>query len=71
MFTRDNIVLFGIIGVLVAYGYWQQKKVEKLSEVTENEETLNWTDYKGHPYSVVIRRKVHGNGQETPTTAVG
>jgi len=70
MLTRENIVLFGIVGVLAAYGYWQQRKVVKLSEVTQNEETLTWTDYRGHEYSVVIRRKVHGNGQETPTTAV-
>ena len=52
-------ILVGAIVLLLAYNFQQQRKIARLSEVTQNKETLSWVDYKGHRYNIEINREVH------------
>ena len=59
MSTNREIILIVAISLLLSYMVYQDRKVRKLAEVTQNKETLSWVDYKGYHYDVEIHREVH------------
>ena len=57
--TNIQYALVVAIVLLLAYNFQQQRKIARLSEVTQNKETLSWVDYRGYHYNIEINREVH------------
>ena len=61
--TSIQYALIGTVVLLLAYDFWQQRKISRLMQApTSNKETLSWVDYRGYHYNIEINREVHSAG---------
>ena len=59
MFIKTEWLIIGLIGLFVAYNWYEDYRKQQAVTYTDNDEKWVWTDYRGFKHEIEVSRHVH------------